>query len=164
MLKRMRPANFDGVITEETVITRTASLRGTIKSDANVKILGTFEGTIDAAGLVMVGPDGSVTADINARHIAVAGIVRGNITAAGRVEILTGGEIHGDVASSSLRIEEGALFSGRSTMTVEEPGSLLVEAIARPAMLEPANGSVTGNGSVAGNGSTATLDRGKKQT
>lgn len=111
----------------ETVFTRTTNLVGTIKSDGMVKIFGVFEGQIETAGTLVIGQDGQVVANIIAQNVAVSGLLKGNIHASGRVEILAGGRVYGDIVTPSLRIEEGAFFTGQSLMERREGKSALLE-------------------------------------
>lgn len=106
----------------ETVISRETNLQGTIKSDGMMRIFGTFEGQIETAGTLIIGEHAQVVADIVAQNVAVAGMLKGNIHASGRIEILAGGRVYGDIVTSSLRIEEGAFFTGLSQMEGHQMG------------------------------------------
>jgi cytoskeletal protein CcmA (bactofilin family) len=98
-----------------------ASLEGgVLRTDGPVYLYGTFKGQLETASGLFVGPLAQVTADVEAESVSVAGIVRGNITASGQVEILAGGRVYGDIVASALRIDEGAVFSGMSTLRPEE--------------------------------------------
>jgi len=127
MLKKKRYDAAAPVESKETVITRSTSLEGTLKSDGAVRILGTMEGHLEVAGTVIVGPEARVQADVQAHHVAVAGVLKGNVKATEHVEILAGGTVYGDIAAPSLRIEEGALFSGQSVMGPARPEALPAE-------------------------------------
>jgi cytoskeletal protein CcmA (bactofilin family) len=73
--------------------------------------------------MLYIGPVAQVVADVDAESAAVAGAIRGNINATGQVEILAGGRVYGDIVASALRIDDGAVFSGMSTLHPEEIGS-----------------------------------------
>lgn len=100
----------------ETVIGASANLRGTLQSDGGVRVEGVFEGLIETAGNVVVGPAARVVADITARNVTVAGAVKGNIDATGRLEILSSGAVYGDVQVEAVMIDEGGQFHGVSRM------------------------------------------------
>lgn len=105
----------------EVIVPATASLEGgVLRTDGPVYLYGSFEGQIETAGSLFVGPLAQVTANVEAESVLVAGIVRGNITASGPVEILAGGRVYGDISANALRIDEGAVFSGMSTLRPEE--------------------------------------------
>ncbi len=100
----------------ETVIGASANLRGTLQSDGGIRVEGVFEGLIETAGNVVVGPAARVVADITARNVTVAGAVKGNIDANGRLEILSSGAVYGDVQVDAVMIDEGGQFHGVSRM------------------------------------------------
>lgn len=105
---------------KETILTRTTDFEGKVKADGPVRIYGIFNGEIETAGTVIVGKAAMVTATIAAKDVAVAGTLRGNVTAARRMEIFAGGKVYGNITCASLRIEEGAFFSGQSLMGEKE--------------------------------------------
>lgn len=104
------------------------SYKGTLKSDGNVRVDGVYEGHIETAGNVIIGPSGRVLADIVASSVQVWGAVRGNITAQGRLEILSAGRVWGNIRVLSLLIDEGGMFRGQCLMAGEG-----VEPVALPA-------------------------------
>ena len=103
------------------------SFQGTIKSDENLRIDGVYEGRIETAGNVIVGPSAKVLAEVIADTVQVWGVVRGTIIARGRLEILPSGRVWGDVRVASLLIDEGGVYHGQCTMGEEtlEPLALL---------------------------------------
>ncbi len=111
----------------DTVFTRNASFTGNLKTDGAVRIYGVFEGTIETAGPLVVGKSARVTATIVAHDVGVVGTVYGNISAAGKVEIYRGGRVYGDIDARALRIEDGGIFSGHSTMKEDEPNPYLLQ-------------------------------------
>ena len=75
-------------------------VKGEIRGEGSLTVLGQFEGDIVLDGTLHVGPEGRVDANITARAIVVGGIVRGNLSADTRVEILPTGALTGSVKSS----------------------------------------------------------------
>ena len=117
----------------ETIIGPTTSIHGDIKADGTLRVDGLVEGTIEAAGNVIIGPSGRVTASIAGQNVLIAGAVRGNIMAAQRLEIVATGKVWGDITVRALLIEEGGLFRGQSIMRDEAAP----EALPEPARLDP---------------------------
>lgn len=111
----------------DNLLGSSTSFRGTLKSDGNLRVDGVYEGTIETAGNVIVGPSAKILADIVANGAQVWGIVRGNITVQGRLEILPTGRVWGDIRVGSLLIDEGGVFRGQCIMMGEdaEPLTLL---------------------------------------
>jgi cytoskeletal protein CcmA (bactofilin family) len=111
----------------ETAIGSNASIAGTLKSDGDVRIDGSFEGEIEVLGNVIVGASGRVIASIRAANIHVSGAVKGDLYAQEALEISETGKVWGDISAKALQIEPGGLFQGQSAMDVAE-GPLLLEA------------------------------------
>src|SRR5690349_812461 len=63
-------------IGHETILGSNSTFKGELKSKANVRIDGTFEGSIDIEGNIMVGETAKIVADIQARNMRIAGAVR----------------------------------------------------------------------------------------
>ncbi len=104
----------------ETSIGSSVSIQGVLKAEGNIRIDGLFEGQIETAGNVIVGPNGKVGADIVARNVLVAGLVRGNIQTHERLEILANGRVLGDIEAVTLYIEEGGRHQGQTRMAGDE--------------------------------------------
>jgi cytoskeletal protein CcmA (bactofilin family) len=106
----------------ETVLGANSTLEGTLRSNANVRLDGTFTGTLEISGNVLVGETAKINADINAKNISIAGAVRGNVTGK-KVQLLRTGRIWGDISAQALTTEEGAFIDGKITMMSQEQSS-----------------------------------------
>jgi cytoskeletal protein CcmA (bactofilin family) len=116
---------FTGKI--DNIIGPKTSFQGHLKAEGNVRVDGFLDGSLETKGNVIVGDAAKVTADITASNVQVWGAVKGNITATGRLEILPSGRVWGDIKVSSLLIDEGGLFRGKSVMAGEEKEPFLLE-------------------------------------
>lgn len=99
----------------ETVLGANSTLYGDLKSQANVRLDGTFEGTLEIEGNVLVGETAKITADIHAKNVAIAGAVRGNVSGK-KVQLLRTGRVWGDITATAIATEEGAFIDGKITM------------------------------------------------
>lgn len=115
--KRRLPPTTSGKI--DNILGTNTSFNGTIKSDGNIRIDGIFQGQVETAGNVIVGPSAQVLADIRANSVQVWGAVRGNVLAQGRLEILPDGRVWGDIQVGSLMIDGGGMFRGQCVMAGE---------------------------------------------
>jgi len=95
-----------------TIIGAGMTMKGEIKGEGTVAMLGSFEGDIVLEGTLHVGPEAHVDANIAATAIVVAGTVRGNLSANTRVEILATGSLTGSVRSGSFTAADGAMVKG----------------------------------------------------
>ena len=99
----------------ETVLGANSTLQGDLRSNGNVRLDGTFTGTLEIGGNILVGETAQINADINAKNISIAGAVRGNVNGK-KVQLLRTGRIWGDIHATALTTEEGAFIDGKITM------------------------------------------------
>ena len=94
-------------------IGKSVVVKGELSGSEDLYIDGQVEGTIELREHnLTVGPNGRVSADINAKEIILLGSVKGNIRAAERVEIRKSGSLIGDLVAARVTIEDGAYFKG----------------------------------------------------
>lgn len=103
----------------ETVLGADCTLEGTLRSNTNVRLDGTFTGTLEIAGNVLVGETAKINADVDAKNISIAGAVRGNVSGK-KVQLLRTGRIWGDIRATALTTEEGAFIDGKITIVGHE--------------------------------------------
>jgi cytoskeletal protein CcmA (bactofilin family) len=113
--EREAPRAAPAPIGFETVLGGNAAMEGVLSSSGNVRLDGTFSGTLHISGNILVGETAKINADIDARNISIAGAVRGNVTG-NKVQILRTGRVWGDIHATALATEEGAFIDGRITM------------------------------------------------
>jgi cytoskeletal protein CcmA (bactofilin family) len=104
-----------------TIIGAGMSMKGEIKGEGTVLMLGSFEGDIVLEGTLHVGPEARLDANISATAIVIAGSVRGNLSSNTRVEVLPSGSFTGSVRSGSFTAADGAVVKG--DLWVERPAT-----------------------------------------
>jgi cytoskeletal protein CcmA (bactofilin family) len=105
----------------QTLLGRTAVVRGQLSGEEDLLVEGQFEGTITLADhCFTVGADGQVKAEIRARQVIILGTVTGNISAREKIEIRRSGHVVGDLLAGAIVIEEGAYFKGSIDILREE--------------------------------------------
>lgn len=112
-LHQSQPIGFD------TVLGANCEMEGVLRSHANVRLDGTFTGTLEIEGNVLVGETARITADINAKNVSIAGAVHGNVSGK-KVQLLRTGRIWGDIHATALTTEEGAFIDGKIAMMGRE--------------------------------------------
>jgi cytoskeletal protein CcmA (bactofilin family) len=103
----------------DTVLGPGSSIEGTLQSDGNLRLDGQFTGTLEITGNVLVGEAADINADLNARHISIAGTVRGNVIGH-KIQLLRTARVWGDITAQTLTTEEGALIEGKVSMKHQE--------------------------------------------
>ena len=111
----------------ETIIAEGVSIKGTMSFQKLVRIDGTFEGELVSSGKLIVGPTGSVKANINLEEAFISGKVTGDITVKKRLVLRGRAEVRGDVTAPLISVDEGVSIIGilniaqePSTATSEE--------------------------------------------
>jgi cytoskeletal protein CcmA (bactofilin family) len=102
-------------------LTRLLIIKGEITGQDDLVIDGEVHGKIRLhGGKLTIGPDGRVTAEIEAPEVVVRGEVRGNIKGHDRVQIAATGRAFGEVSARLISIEDGAEVHLRVNLEKEE--------------------------------------------
>lgn len=99
---------------KESVITEELTIEGKIEGSGNVRIAGNFKGEVNVQGNLVIEQGATVTANVRALTITIAGQLEGNIEGATRVELLETGVLTGDVAADSLTVAAGSRMRGKA--------------------------------------------------
>lgn len=98
-------------------IGKSLTIKGELTGSEDLSIDGKVEGKITLNGQhVTIGPNGQVTAEVQAKSVVVGGQMKGNITADDRVEIAATGAMLGDVRAPRVVLADGARFKGSIDM------------------------------------------------
>jgi cytoskeletal protein CcmA (bactofilin family) len=95
---------------------------GKLTFEGAVRIDGRFSGEITADGLLVVGAEAEVTADLAVRHLVIQGRVEGSCTATELVELHAPARVKGKIVTPQLSIERGVRFDGSCEMSGAETG------------------------------------------
>lgn len=117
MINKKNKKIFDTI---ETLIGNGTTFKGDIVVTKSLRVDGTLIGNIEEAANVIIGETAKVQGNINANYVVIDGIVEGNITATECIELLNKSKVTGDLTTSILSINEGAVFKGKSSMIEKE--------------------------------------------
>lgn len=133
--------------TSKNVLANDVEIKGSIKFSHDLIIDGKIEGEVSSDGSLTVGENALIKGEIKTRSVILFGKVEGNITVAERCELKSNSALIGDVVASTLAIEEGATFLGRSQVGKAAAASAGASAGASAS----ASTSTKGNQSQGGN-------------
>ncbi|MFA5097828.1 MAG: polymer-forming cytoskeletal protein [Candidatus Margulisiibacteriota bacterium] len=102
----------------ETIIGKSASLKGEIETKGSIRVDGTLDGSIAAEQEAMIGESAKVKGNVKGLRVIVAGEVNGNVSAKESVEIKKMGRVFGDISGNTLTVDEGASYKGKVTMGI----------------------------------------------
>ena len=120
-----------------TIIAKGTEMNGSLTVDGYIRIDGMVRGDITATDSVEVGKTGVVLGTtIQSKSALVHGRVEGHLVAPQHVTLGSKATLLGDLQTSSLVIEEGAVFHGTSTMMEGKNGK---KDVPPPVKNEPNN-------------------------
>lgn len=98
-----------------TVIGTTVHIEGTLKSDEDIEIAGSLNGTLTTSKNISIHSGAKVEGDVHAHDVLISGQVTGDITAAGTATLTKTARVTGDVVAGNIAIEHGAQLKGQMT-------------------------------------------------
>ena len=118
---------------------KSVKIVGQIFTKEDLYVDGDVEGTIESLeNKVTVGPNGRVQASIRAREVIILGQVQGNVETSDKVDIRKDAKLVGDITTSRISIEDGALFKGSIDIKKAEPKTTPAAPAPSPAVARPA--------------------------
>ena len=102
------------------LISSGTDITGDIKSNGDIRIDGSLTGNLNTKGKVVVGTTGKVKGEVICKNSEVSGIIEGKITVGQLLNLKASSKIHGEIVTSKLSIEPGAVFSGNCKMNDNE--------------------------------------------
>jgi len=101
---------------QSSLVGKTLLIKGDVYSEDEILIDGKIQGKITVKNRVVIGRDGDVEAEIDAREIVIKGKVTGNVRGSQRVEIVPAGSLHGNIQSPRVVIADSGFFEGSIEM------------------------------------------------
>jgi cytoskeletal protein CcmA (bactofilin family) len=112
---------------QSSLIGKTLLVKGEVFSEDEILIEGKIQGKITVKNRVIVGRDGVVEAEIEARDIVIKGKVTGDVHGSQRVEIVPAGTLHGNIQAPRVVIADSGFFEGNIEMRPREEKSRAAE-------------------------------------
>jgi cytoskeletal protein CcmA (bactofilin family) len=132
-------------------IGKSVIIRGELSGSEDLYLDGEVEGNIDLHNHnLVIGPNGRVRANVQAKDVVIHGKVDGNVTGFEKVELKKSAMLNGDINTQRIVIEDGAFFKGAIDIRKAEAK---VEAT-RPAV-QAAAAAITHNAAVASSSASA---------
>jgi cytoskeletal protein CcmA (bactofilin family) len=108
-----------------SVLGRGARVRGRVSGDGDLRVEGQIEGDVMLSGELSIDETGSITGDVDAASVTIAGALQGNVAARGAVTIRAGAKVEGNMGGAEVSLEEGASFAGRIEAEFDLPAELM---------------------------------------
>src|SRR3954471_10925272 len=105
-----------------SLLDRHSEFEGTFRSQRDVRVEGNLKGNVTCDGTLFIAEGASVAAAVDAEHISVAGDLIGEVRCRGRLHIMPSGRVRAKVTTTTLVVQEGAIYEGQLEMAgVERP-------------------------------------------
>lgn len=100
-------------VERESVIAPELTIEGKIEGSGNVRIAGKFKGDVNVNGNLTIETNASLTGQVTAKAITIAGELNGNILNAEKVDLLESGVVNGDIKAGTLTVAAGSRMRGQ---------------------------------------------------
>ena len=97
-------------------ISKGTVLVGNITTKGDIRVEGKIVGTITCNSKLVIGENGMVEGNIDARNANIAGEVKGTVVIRELLQLQEKGKILGDIFTQKLAVQVGANFSGSCKM------------------------------------------------
>lgn len=109
-----------GTIIGEGLVIKEGTLTGT----GNMRIDGTFLGTIDIDGHIVISETGFIKGDILSRSALIAGKLIGNIKTSDAIHLASTAHVEGVLEGRTVIVDEDAVFNGTCKMQTGDPAPM----------------------------------------
>ena len=116
MLKRKEKTQFESPDRLNRLVEGT-KITGDLTTDSNLRIDGEIVGNVYSRSKVVIGETGVIFGNISCLEADIEGKIEGSIEIEGLLILRSTSKIIGDIITSKLHIEEGAIFLGSCQMT-----------------------------------------------
>jgi cytoskeletal protein CcmA (bactofilin family) len=99
------------------LISNGTDITGDVKSSGDIRIDGSLTGNLNTKGKVVIGQTGKVSGEVICKNSEVSGTIEGKIVVNQLLILKASSKIFGDIVTSKLSIEPGAVFSGNCKMS-----------------------------------------------
>ena len=102
-----------------TVIALGVRVDGDFSSQGDVVIDGEMNGTVVVSGMLTVGPQARLKADVSAEKALIAGTIEGNLTVVSHLDLKATATLLGDITCETASVESGASVQGKVVIGVK---------------------------------------------
>lgn len=98
------------------LISSATNVTGDINTESDIRIDGTLIGNLVTLGRLIIGANGTIEGDIKCKSAEIEGKMKGKIIIDELLSLKSTSSFTGDITTSQLLIEPGAVFQGNCQM------------------------------------------------
>lgn len=87
------------------------TLEGTLNADSDIRIDGTLKGNLNCKAKLIIGPSGRVEGQVRCQNAVIEGEMEGTLEVSELLNIRETAKVNGDVSTSKLIVQSGAVFN-----------------------------------------------------
>jgi cytoskeletal protein CcmA (bactofilin family) len=95
-----------------TIIGHGTVVEGALTVPHGIRVDGHLKGEVRSEGMLIVGEEGLIEADVKVKDATISGKIIGDVDADGKVHLKTQAVLLGKIKTRLLVVEEGAVFKG----------------------------------------------------
>jgi cytoskeletal protein CcmA (bactofilin family) len=99
-----------------TLVAKGVRVEGSFVSQGDVVIEGEVDGKVITSGVLFVGNEAKLKAEVSADEAVIAGQIDGTIVIKKRLELKATAKILGDISCETILVEAGASMNGKITV------------------------------------------------
>src|SRR6516162_11350073 len=106
----------DEISNSSNVIGKGTVLEGSIETYGNIRVEGRVIGNVKSKSKIALGQGSHVEGNIHAQNADIEGEVKGKVEITELLVLKSTSVVHGDIATTKLVVEPGAIFNGNCRM------------------------------------------------
>lgn len=115
-----------------TIMGKGSIFEGKVNVEHSLRVDGKFNGDITTVDTLIVGKDGSVVGNVKSKILIIGGLFDGTAEVKDKIVLEAKSEFHGEMKTSRLVIDEGAIFDGKCSMKEEEGKAVTFKSKTHP--------------------------------
>ncbi|MBC8755306.1 polymer-forming cytoskeletal protein [Kordia sp. YSTF-M3] len=116
MFSESKKRNSESTRGQSNRIGKSTNIKGDVVSEADFRIDGTLEGSVETSGKIVIGTSGVITGKVICANADIEGRFEGELIVSNLLTLKSTAVIEGNVTVSKLSIEPGATFNATCAM------------------------------------------------
>jgi len=101
------------------LVANSTEFKGDLVTESDIKFDGILDGKLETKNKLVLGKDGKVKGEVHCESAVISGKIEGKIFVKDIIKLESSAQIDGELTTSKLAIEPGAIFNGTCIMTAD---------------------------------------------